>query len=193
MREAENPFYSSRTINVRLAGAERIPGLEGARRLELDERNFPTCGIILAVENPYARASEREHWCTFVAGTRSLGTAGAMLALAAMIERMRTDDDVNYFSVVETSEPGVHANVSALVTRVTEVEHAAEAGRGRARYAIATDRPDPDYRDSFMPLTVEYLDNTGETPEWKLLVSLRPQEDDAAAEAVATGGERVAV
>ncbi|MDQ2984060.1 MAG: hypothetical protein M3R70_09080 [Actinomycetota bacterium] len=178
LRELENPFYSSRTINVRLAGRERIPGLEGARRFELDERNFPTCGMILAVENPYARASERNHWCVFIAGTRSLGTAGAMLGLAAMIERMRADEGVNYFSAVETSEPGVLGHVSALVTRVTEVEYAAETGRDRARYAVATDRPDPEYRDSFMPLTVEYLDNLGETPEWKLLVTLRAPEGD---------------
>jgi hypothetical protein len=191
LRETENPFYSSRTINLRMAGREQIPGLEGARRFELDERNFPTCGIILACENPYARASERHHWCAFVAGTRSLGTAGAMLGLTAMLERMRDDETVNYASAVETGEPGVVAHVSALVTRVTEVEHAAETGRARARYAVATDRPDPDYRDSFMPLTVEYLDNLGEKPEWKLLVSLRPP-DEAEAERP-KGAERVAV
>ena len=177
LRETENPFYSSRTIAVRLADRERIPGLEGARRFELDERNFPTCGMILACANPFASASEHSHWCVFIAGTRSLGTAGAVLGLAAMLERMRADDRVNYFSAVETTQPGVRALVSALLIRVVEVEYAAESDRERGRWRIPTDRPDPDYRDSYVPTAVEYLDNTGEAPEWKPLVSVvQPEE-----------------
>lgn len=170
-------FYGSRSINVALAGKERIPGLEKARRFELDERRFPTCAILLAVENPFARALGRSHWCVFVSGMRSLGGSGAVLALAAMVEQMRREPELNYASLVETAEPDVHATVSALLVRTTEVEYAAEAPQGktaaRGQRAVPTDRPDPDYRDSYMAIGVEYLDNLGETPSWRPLVSLR--------------------
>src|SRR5439155_18077822 len=107
-------FFGSRSINVAPAGKEQIPGLERARRFELDERRFPTCAMILAVENPFARALRRAHWCAFVAGTRSVGTSAAVLALAAMVRQMRLDESVDYGSLVETDEPDVRARVSAL-------------------------------------------------------------------------------
>jgi hypothetical protein len=170
-------FYGSRQINVALASKQRIPGLEKARRFELDERRFPTCAMLLAVENPFARALQRSHWCVFVSGMRSLGGSGAVLALAVMVDRMRRDPELNYCSLVETAEPNVHAKVSALLVRTTEVEYAAEAPQGksapRGQREVPTDRPDPDYRDSYMAVGVEYLDNLGETPVWRPLVSLR--------------------
>jgi hypothetical protein len=176
-------FYGSRLINVALVGKEKIPGLEKARRFELDERRFPTCAMLLAVENPFARALGRSHWCVFVSGMRSLGGSGAVLGLAAMIDHMRRDPELNYGSLVETAEPDVYATVSALLVRTTEVEYAAEAPHGktapRGRREVPTDRPDPDYRDSYMAIGVEYLDNLGKTPVWRPLVKLRSTPDDA--------------
>jgi hypothetical protein len=170
------PFYGSRLINVRLAGKERIPGLEKARRYELDERRFPTCAMIVAVENPFARALGRDHWCVFVSGMRSLGGSGAVLALAALLDAMRSDPELNYASLVETAEPDVHARVSALLVRTTMVEYAAEAVDGtvvpRGRRAVPADRPDPEYRDSYSAIGVEYLDNVEGPPEWRPLVTV---------------------
>ena len=182
----EISFYGSRMINVALARKQEIPGLEKARRFELDERRFPTCAMILAVENPYARALGRANWCVFVAGTRSLGTSGAVLALVAMIEQMRGDPSADYGSLVETAEPHVLAKVSALLVRTTQVEYAAEIPLGapvdpRARREIPVDKPDPDYRDSYTATAVEYLDNLEGAPVWRPLVSLgAPAETSAA-------------
>jgi hypothetical protein len=179
----EISYYGSRMINVALAGKEAIPGLEKARRFELDERRFPTCAMILAVENPFARAIGRSHRCVFVAGTRSLGTSGAVLGLAAMIEEMRRDPSANYGSLVETAESDVHAKVSALLVRTREVEYAAEnRDERRARRDIPIDKPDPDYRDSYTAVGVEYLDNLGGAPVWRTLVSLTGPSATAAIE-----------
>ena len=174
-------FYGSQSINVNLWNRELIPGLEKARRHELNERSFPTCAMILACENPFARAAGRRHWCDFVAGTRSLGTSGAILGLAAMVDRMREDPTVNYSSLVRTEEPDVLASVSALLTRTVRCEYAADSDGGAIRDRgwndIPVDRPDPDYRDSYVPIGVEYLDNHGDVPVWRPLVEL---ERDAA-------------
>jgi hypothetical protein len=177
----EISFYGSRMINVALAGKEKIPGLEKARRFELDERRFPTCAMLLAVENPFARALQRSHWCVFVAGTRSLGGCGAVLALAAIIEQMRRDPNANFGSFVETADPDVAAKVSALLVRTTTVEYAAEGSDDtRGRREIPVDGPDPDYRDSYVAVGVEYLDNLGETPGWRPLVNVRSTPEGAA-------------
>jgi hypothetical protein len=174
----ELSFYGSTSINLNLHNRHLIPGLEKARRHELDERRFPTCAMILAVENPFARALGRDHWCVFVAGPRSLGTSGGVLALAAAIEQMRADPSVNYTTLVNTAEQDVTAAVSALITRTVRCEYAADdytgAHRARGVKEIPIDRPDPDYRDSYVPVGVEYLDNHGEVPVWRPLVSLDP-------------------
>lgn len=171
-------FYGSQSINLNLHNRHLIPGLEKSRRYELDERRFPTSGMILAVENPFAKALGREHWCVFVAGPRSLGTSGAVLGLAAMLDEMRANPSANYTSLVSTTEPNVTAAVSALITRTVRCEYAADDYTGvlrpRGVNEIPTDRPDPDYRDSYMPVGVEYLDNHGDVPVWRLLVSLEP-------------------
>lgn len=171
-------FYGSQSINLNITNRHLIPGLEKARRHELDERRFPTSGMILAVENPFARALGRDHWCAFVAGPRSLGTSGAVLGLAAIIEEMRADPAVNYTTLVDTAEPDVTASVSALITRTIRCEYAADDYTGvlrpRGVNEIPVDRPDPDYRDSYMPTGVEYLDNHGEVPVWRPLVDLEP-------------------
>jgi hypothetical protein len=187
-------FYGSASINLNLHNRHLIPGLEEARRYELDERRFPTSAMILAVDNPFARALGRDHWCTFVAGPRSLGTSGAVLGLAAILEEMRANPATNYMTLVDTAEPGVTASVSALITRTVRCEYAADDYTGvlRARGIndIPTDRPDPDYRDSYIPVGVEYLDNHGEIPLWRPLVDLEPvaaAQDEQPREAVTVG------
>lgn len=174
----ELSFYGSTSINLSLHNRHLIPGLEKARRFELDERRFPTSAMILAVENPFAKALGRDHWCAFVAGPRSLGTSGAVLGLAAILEEMRANPATNYTTLVDTAEPDVTAAVSALITRTVRCEYAADDYTGDLRPRgfndIPTDRPDPDYRDSYVPVGVEYLDNHGETPVWRPLVSLDP-------------------
>jgi hypothetical protein len=171
-------FYGSASINLNLHNRHLIPGLEEARRYELDERRFPTAAMILAVENPFAKALGRNHWCVFVAGTRSIGGGGGLLALAAIIAEMRANPGVNYSTLVDTAEPDVTAAVSALITRAVRCEYAADDYTGvlrpRGVNEIPTDRPDPDYRDSYMPVGVEYLDNHGEVPVWRPLVTLDP-------------------
>jgi hypothetical protein len=174
----ELSFYGSASINLNLYNRHLIPGLEKARRFELDERRFPTAAMILAVDNPFARALRRDHWCVFVAGTRSLGTSGAVLALAAIIEEMRSNPSVNYTTLVATAEPDVTAAVSALIVRTVRCEFASDDYTGVHRHRgvkdIPLDKPDPDYRDSYVPVGVEYLDNHGDVPEWKPLVTLDP-------------------
>src|SRR5262249_28366875 len=72
-------FYGSHAINLNLHNRHLIPGLETSRRHELDERRFPTAAMILAVENPFAKAPGRDHWCVFAARPRRLGTSAAVL------------------------------------------------------------------------------------------------------------------
>ena len=179
-------FYGSQSINLRLHNRELIPGLETSRRHELDELRFPTAAMILAVENPFAKALGRNHWCVFAAGPRSLGTSGAVLGLAAMLEQMRADPTLNFTTLVSTAEPDVTAAVSALITRTVRCEYAADDYTGTLRPRglndIPVDRPDPDYRDSYMPVGVEYLDNHGEIPVWRPLVNLDPPVDAEAEE-----------
>jgi hypothetical protein len=176
----ELSFYGSASINLNVHNRHLIPGLEKARRHELDERRFPTSAMILAVDNPFARALGRDHWCAFVAGPRSLGTSGAVLGLAAALEQMRADPSLNYTTLVDTEDPDVTAAVSALLVRTVKCEFAADdytgVFRARGINDIPTDRPDPDYRDSYVPVGVEYLDNHGEIPIWRPLVTLEPHE-----------------
>ena len=83
------PSYGSRSLTTvarRVVGG--LPARPGARG-PADERLYPTHAMILACRNPYAAALGRSRWCVFVAGTRSLGTSGAVLALTLMLRQMR--------------------------------------------------------------------------------------------------------
>jgi len=99
---------------------------------------------------------------------------------------MRADPTLNFTTLVSTAEPDVTAAVSALITRTVRCEYAADDYTGTLRPRglndIPVDRPDPDYRDSYMPVGVEYLDNHGEIPVWRPLVNLDPQVDAEAKE-----------
>lgn len=102
----ELPTYGSRMLTAVLAGSGAVFPHSRAERVELDERLYPTHAMILACRNPYAAAIGRSHWCVFLAGTRSLGTSGAVFALTVMLRQMRADPGVNFASEVPTSSAG---------------------------------------------------------------------------------------
>jgi hypothetical protein len=114
----------------------------------------------------------------FVAGTRSLGTSGAVLALTLMLRAMRDDPTANFFSEVPTSSTRVRARVSAVLVRVAEVEQAAlhrdGALRPRQRRRLAPEGLDPHYSDTYVPTEVDHLAYDGEgPPRWATLGRLR--------------------
>ena len=164
------PTYGSRSMTVQLAGARSVFSHSREERVELDERLYPTYAMVLACRNPYAAAVGRSHWCVFVAGTRSLGTSGGVLALAMMLQAMRRDPEVNFFSEVPTDSPKVRARVSAVLCRTVVVEQAALRRDGRIvprqRRRLAPEGLDPHYSDSYVPLEVEYLSYAGSEPVW---------------------------
>jgi hypothetical protein len=171
--EGVYPTYGSRSMTVQLAGARSVFSHSREERVELDERLYPTYAMVLACRNPFAAALGRSHWCVFVAGTRSLGTSGGVLALAMMLQTMRRDPAANFFSVVPTDSPKVRARVSAVLCRTVEVEQAALRRDGRLvprqRRRLSTEGLDPHYSDSYMPLEVEYLCYADGEPRWATL------------------------
>jgi hypothetical protein len=171
------PIYGSRSISVQLSDLGTVFHHTRQERADLDERLYPTYGMALATRNPFAAAVGRSHWCVFVAGTRSLGTSGAVLGLVRMLRAMRADDGTNFSSLVPTTTPGMSARVSAVLFRTTEVEQAVLRRDGvltpRTLRTLAPEGIDPHYSDSYVPVGVEYLCYPGshpqQAPEWKLL------------------------
>jgi len=167
------PTYGSRTMSVVLAGMSSILPHTREERAELDERLYPTYGMILACRNPYAAAVGRSHWCVFVAGTRSLGTSGAVLALVMMLQAMRRDPAANFFSEVPTDSPAVRAGVSAVLCRTIAVEQAVLRRDGkltpRGLRRLPAEGLDPQYSDSYIPVEIEYLCYAGGAPRWATL------------------------
>ena len=174
------PVYGSRSISVALTDLGAVFRHTREERADLDERLYPTYGMALATRNPFAEAVGRSHWCVFVAGTRSLGTSGAVLGLVRMLRAMRADDDLNFFSLVPSSTPGVSARVSAVLFRTSEVEQSMLWRGGeltpRRRRTLAPDGIDPQYSDSYVPVGVEYLSYAAysqpaqtPTPQWRPL------------------------
>lgn len=165
--------YGSERLAARLVGlSETLVVPEHRGGVILSEREFPTYAMILVARNPL---SLRGHTCTFVAGTRSLGTAGAVWALAAMLERMRADPTSNFGSLALTAEADVVGGVAAVLCRTTKVFHAArrvgptvEPGGIRP---IPTDRRDPRYADSYLPAEVEIFVNADGSPRWEVVAS----------------------
>ena len=170
---AHLPVYGSRSLSVVLAGIGSAVQHTRHDRAEFDERLYPTYGMVLACRNPFAAAIGRSHWCVFVAGTRSLGTSGAVLALTLALRAMRADSSLNLFSEVPTTVEGVRASVSAMLCRTVEVEQSALRRDGvitpRTRRAMAPDGLDPYYSDSYVPTAVEYLSYADDTPRWRIL------------------------
>jgi hypothetical protein len=145
-----------------------------SEQVQLDERLYPTHAMILACRNPFAAAAGRSRWVVFVAGTRSLGTSGAVLALTLMLRRMRADPEANFYSEVPTGSRRVRAQVSAALIRVAEVEQAVLRRDGsvqpRQRRRMAPEGLDPHYSDSYMPTEVDVLAyGTGDAPQWTTL------------------------
>jgi hypothetical protein len=171
--EGAFPTYGSRSMTVSLGGLSSVFSHTREERVELDERLYPTHAMILACRNPFAAAVGRSHWCVFVAGTRSLGTSGAVLALTMMLRAMRQDPEANFFSEIPTDSPKVRARVSAVICRTVEVEQAALRRDGRLtprqRRRIAPEGLDPHYSDSYVPVEVEYLSYAGGEPRWETL------------------------
>ena len=176
MREP-GPFasYGSRSLTTVLAGSAAVFPHARGDRVGLDERLYPTHAMILACRNPYAAALGRSRWCVFVAGTRSLGTSGAVLALTLMLRQMRRDPQTTFFSEVPTDSARVRAPVSAVLVRVAEGEQAALRRDGALQPRMRRRHPpeglDPHYSDSYIPTEVDYLayDGTGATPRWVTL------------------------
>jgi hypothetical protein len=175
MREpGELPTYGSRMLTAQLAGSGAVFPHSRAEQVQLDERLYPTHAMILACRNPYAAALGRSRWVVFVAGTRSLGTSGAVLALTLMLRRMRAEPAVNFYSEVPTASSRVRARVSAALVRVAEVEQAALRRDGevlpRQRRRMAPEGLDPHYSDSYVPTDVDVLAyGTGDHPQWTTL------------------------
>jgi hypothetical protein len=153
--------YGSRSMSVGLTDLGAVFRHTREERADLDERLYPTYGMALATRNPFAEAIGRSHWCVFVAGTRSLGTSGAVLGLVRMLRAMRADPDLNFFSLVPSTAPGVSARVGAVLFRTVEVEQAVLRRGGeltqRRRRRLAPEGIDPYYSDSYLPVGVEYL------------------------------------
>jgi hypothetical protein len=169
------PSYGSRSLTTVLAGSSAVFPHARGDRVGLDERLYPTHAMILACRNPYAAALGQSRWCVFVAGTRSLGTSGAVLALTLMLRQMRRDPGRTFFSEVPTDSARVRAPVSAVLVRVAEVEQAALHRDGalqpRQRRRLPTEGLDPHYSDSYVPTEVDHLayDGTGGAPQWATL------------------------
>jgi hypothetical protein len=175
MREpGELPTYGSRMLTAQLSGSGAVFPHSRAEQVQLDERLYPTHAMVLACRNPYAAALGRSHWVVFVAGTRSLGTSGAVLALTLMLRRMRADPEANFYSEVPTGSRRVRARVSAALVRVAEVEQAALHRDGeilrRQRRRMAPEGLDPHYSDSYVPTDVDILSyGEGDHPQWTTL------------------------
>jgi hypothetical protein len=165
--------YGSRSMSVQLTNFGAVFPHTREDRADLDERLYPTYGMALAVRNPFAAACGRSHWCVFVAGTRSLGTSGAVLGLTRMLRAMRDDADRTFFSYVPTRRPGLSAPVSAVLFRTSEVERSVLRRGGRLvpreRHHLPPEGGDPDYSDSYVPTVVEYLHYDDENPRWVAL------------------------
>jgi hypothetical protein len=177
LRELRNgsPVYGSRSMLVHLCDPAGLPQPEGGL-LEMDERLFPTFGMIMACRNPFAAAVGASRWCVFVAGTRSLGTSGAVLGLAAMLRQMRDDPGLNFSSTVRTTRDGVQARISAVLSRTSQVEQAMlrRDGNllGRQRHTLPPVGPDPGYSDTYLPTKVEYLHYDGAQSAWRPLCAI---------------------
>jgi hypothetical protein len=175
LRDLSNgqPIYGSRSISVQLADLGAVFHHTRQQRADLDERLYPTYGMVLATRNPFAAAVGRSHWCVFVAGTRSLGTSGAVLGLVRMLRAMREDEDANFSSLVPTTTPGLDARVSAMLYRTRDVEQAMLRRQGqltpRLQRRLPAEGIDLDYSDTYIPVGVEYLCYDGPTPYWKSL------------------------
>lgn len=145
----------------------------------LHERAQPTYGMLMLVENPWARASGHSRWVLFLAGTRSIGTAGALLATTCILDRLADGDLEDVTTAIETTSPGTYAEVSAALIRAVEVEEPCRVAGGRLISPrnvrpIPSDRPDPLYRDGMVPSAVELLNPADAGQVWMRLHRRQP-------------------
>jgi hypothetical protein len=168
----DRAVYGSRSLLVSLSAPAELPSTDEGR-IELDERIFPTYAMILACRNPFASACGFSRWCVFVAGVRSLGTSGGVLALTSMLRLMREDPTRNFFSLVPASRSGVDIPVTAVLCRTSEVEQAMIRRDGdtlpRVRRRLPPVGLDPLYSDTYIPTEVEYLCYSNGKSKWEIL------------------------
>jgi hypothetical protein len=163
--------YGSTYVHVNLSGLADVFPLAESDAYDIDDRMYPAYGMILACRNPFAAAVGKSHWCAFVAGLTSVATAGSVRALTEMLHVMRADPESNFHSPVPTVSEAVHANVSAVLCRVVEVEYPVMRRDGvlvpRQRHSLPTEGRDPHHSSSGIPTKVQYLDFHGAQPLWR--------------------------
>jgi|GEM_PF-2798168 len=110
---------------------------------KMDERHFPTLGMVRKTCNPFN--SERAY--VLACGVRSLGTMGAVAALTAAIR----GDDQSGISM-QIQEVDSHSfEAGAFLTVVTEVHRVGGSDRDSTVSPIKLNGPDNNYRDSDRP------------------------------------------
>jgi hypothetical protein len=162
------PIYGSSDMFVHLKDVARATAWRGEPdTARLAETVRPTCGMILATSNPLADPASGR-WCVFLAGLRSLGTMAATLCFTSLLRALRTDEHADLWSLVPLDGlADSYGRVAAALVRADVVEAAADTGGPRARRSLPHDRPDPDYRDSYVVKAAEVLDTTGEAAIWR--------------------------
>ncbi|MBT2511300.1 hypothetical protein J7I98_36885 [Streptomyces sp. ISL-98] len=165
------PNYGSTLIHSLFTEIKRVFPLAEDDAYDIDDRLYPAHGMILACRNPFAAALGKSHWCVFVAGLTAVATSGSVRVLAEMLNLMRSDPEVNFFSPVPTSSADVHADVSALLCRVVEVEYPVMYREGqlvpRQRHAVPDEGRDPHHSSSGLPTRVQYLGFNDGEPVWR--------------------------
>jgi hypothetical protein len=133
--------------------------------LRLPETARPTYGMIVATANPLADP-DSGRWCVFLAGTRSLGTMAATLCFTALLQALRRNPEADLFSLVPAGDMPGHVPVAAALVRASTVEVAAGPDEDRDVRSVPHDRPDPQYRDSYVVTEAEVLDTRADEPSW---------------------------
>jgi hypothetical protein len=160
------PVYGSSDLFVHLRGAADAVGLpRSTDALRLPETARPTYGMIVATANPLADP-DAGRWCVFLAGTRSLGTMAATLSFTALLRALRRHPEADLFSLVPAGDLPGHVPVTAALVRASMVEAAAGPHEDRDVRSVPHDRPDPQYRDSYVVTEAEVLDTRDEEPSW---------------------------
>jgi hypothetical protein len=160
------PVYGSSDLFVQLRGAADAVGMPPSEdALRLPETARPTYGMVLATANPLAEP-DSGRWCVFLAGTRSLGTMAATLCFAALLRALRRDDQADLSSLVPARDVPGHAAVAAALVRASKVECAAGPTEVRTVRTIPHDKPDPNYRDSYVVTEIEVLDTRADPARW---------------------------
>jgi hypothetical protein len=163
------PIYGSADLFTRVVGAARSVGLraDAAGAVRISEVARPTMGFVLATTNPLSDPA-RPRWCVFSAGLRSVGTMAATLCLTSLLRALRADERRDFWSLVPSPDvSGAVGTVAAMLVRASTVEAAGAPDGARTARTMPHDRPDPDYRDSYIVTGAEVLDCHPAEPAWR--------------------------